>query len=67
MKTQFKINNFSMEPSPAISATESAIEKKPFNKFEMTAHTDVQDLLLLDPFHDVDDSGWPAVSGNPVK
>ena len=56
-----------MEPSPAISATESAIEKKPFNKFEMTAHTDVQDLLLLDPFHDVDDSGWPAVSGNPVK
>ena len=65
MKTQLKINNLSMEPSPAISATESAIEKKSFNGFEMTAHTDIQDLLLLDP--DVEDNGWPATSGDPIK
>ena len=61
------IENLSAEPSPAISATESVIEKKPFNGFEMTVYTDMQDLLLLDPIHDVDDSGWPAASGDPIK
>ena len=61
------IENLSIEPSPAISAAESVIEKKPFNGFEMTVYTDMQDLLLLDPVHDVDDSGWPAASGDLIK
>lgn len=26
----------------------------------LTKFTDMQDLLLLDPIHDVDNSGWPA-------
>jgi hypothetical protein len=26
---------------------------------EMQAYTDMQDLLLLDPVHEVDDAGWP--------
>ena len=60
------IENLSMESSPTISAIESAIEKM-FNGFEMTFYTNMQDLLLLDPAHDVDDSGWPAASGNPIK
>ena len=61
------IENLSTEPSPAISATESAIEKTSFNGFDMMVYTDMQDLLLLDPIHDVDDSGWPAASGDPIK
>jgi hypothetical protein len=60
------IENLSMESSPTISAIESAIEKM-FNGFEMTFYTNMQDLLLLDQVHDVDDSGWPAASGNPIK
>ena len=28
---------------------------------ELIKYTDMKDLLLLDPIHDVDDSGWPAV------
>jgi hypothetical protein len=31
---------------------------------EFTKYTDMKDLLLLDPIHDVDDSGWPAVKAN---
>lgn len=27
---------------------------------ELTAYTDMQDLLLLDPIHDVDAAGWPV-------
>jgi hypothetical protein len=26
----------------------------------LTAYTDMQDLLLLDPIHDVDEVGWPT-------
>ena len=26
----------------------------------LTMHTDMQDLLLLDPIHDVDSAGWPT-------
>ena len=26
----------------------------------LTVYEDMQDLLLLDPIHDVDESGWPA-------
>lgn len=27
----------------------------------LNAYTDMQDLLLLDPIHEVDDTGWPNV------
>jgi hypothetical protein len=33
------------------------------NVFEppvLTMHTDMQDLLMLDPIHDVDSTGWPT-------
>ncbi|MFT6287266.1 MAG: hypothetical protein ACJAYC_003439 [Halieaceae bacterium] len=51
----------SSEPIP-VSADEafSAPEtKKVFLPPVLERHTDMQDLLLLDPIHDVDDSGWP--------
>jgi hypothetical protein len=34
-------------------------EKAPFPAPEVERFTDMQDLLLLDPIHEVDDSGWP--------
>lgn len=35
--------------------------KTPFTGFEMRTFTDMQDLLLLDPIHDVEEAGWPLV------
>ena len=32
----------------------------PFQAPVVENYTDMQDLLLLDPIHDVDDAGWPA-------
>lgn len=33
--------------------------KLPFEAPVLNAHRDMQDLLLLDPIHDVDEQGWP--------
>ena len=32
---------------------------------ELLAYTDMQDLLLLDPIHEVDERGWPNPKGEP--
>jgi hypothetical protein len=32
----------------------------PFTPPALTKFTDMQDLLLLDPIHDVGSGGWPA-------
>lgn len=32
----------------------------PFTAPALSRYTDMQDLLLLDPIHDVDETGWPA-------
>lgn len=34
--------------------------KVPFAAPTIERHTDIQDLLLLDPIHEVDKQGWPA-------
>ena len=34
-------------------------DRTPFQPFEMHVFTDMQDLLLLDPIHDVEEAGWP--------
>jgi len=31
----------------------------PYSKPEMAIYTDMKDMLLLDPIHDVDEAGWP--------
>jgi hypothetical protein len=33
---------------------------------ELHVYKDMQDLLLLDPIHDVDETGWPRPSGNTL-
>ena len=35
------------------------VQKTPFPAPEVERFTDMQDLLLLDPIHEVDDTGWP--------
>ena len=42
--------------------------RTPFEPFELNVFTDMQDLLLLDPIHDVEDAGWPlAKAQTPDK
>jgi hypothetical protein len=32
----------------------------------LVRHTDMEDLILLDPIHDVDDAGWPTRKTEPA-
>jgi coenzyme PQQ synthesis protein D (PqqD) len=34
--------------------------RKPWQAPELAVYEDMQDLLQLDPIHDVDETGWPA-------
>ena len=34
-------------------------EKPSFNPPSLNKYSDMQELLLLDPIHDVDEAGWP--------
>ena len=39
-------------------------ERPPFIQPELHKYTDMQDLLLLDPIHEVDETGWPNVGSD---
>jgi hypothetical protein len=45
------VRAFSMEPAPA--------KRPPFHPPKLEKFTDMQDLILLDPVHEVDSRGWP--------
>ena len=40
-------------------------ERRPFEAPALNKFTDMQDLLLLDPIHDVDETGWPSPKTEP--
>lgn len=42
-------------------------EKPPFNAPLLHKYSDMQELLLLDPIHDVDEAGWPKPNPDPPK
>jgi hypothetical protein len=42
-------------------------QKPPFNPPLLHKYSDMQELLLLDPIHDVDDAGWPKPIADPPK
>lgn len=51
-----------VEKAGAVSAgqeVQAAGEKQPFEEPALERYSDMQELLLLDPIHDVDESGWP--------
>ena len=47
------------EPLPAPPAQNGRV---PFVAPVLEKHTDMQDLILLDPVHDVTEAGWPHVA-----
>jgi len=46
--------------SPAPAVIPPVVSRAVFEIPELAVFSDMQDLLLLDPIHDVDESGWPA-------
>ncbi len=45
----------------------SSQAKSPFTPPVLRQYTEMTDLLLLDPIHDVDDSGWPHRAQDPQQ
>lgn len=43
-------------------ADATAEQRMPFVLPKLEKHTDMQDIILLDPVHEVDDRGWPNAS-----
>jgi hypothetical protein len=51
------------QPPPPPQLPESA---EPFAPPHFEKFTDMKDLLLLDPIHDVDETGWPRAAAKTV-
>jgi hypothetical protein len=47
------------EPVPTTPAAPAPAERPPFRLPRLEKFTDMQDLILLDPVHEVDSRGWP--------
>lgn len=56
--------------SPGVSApTEPAVvtgQREPFVPPTIEKYSDMQELLLVDPIHEVDSTGWPATGQNDI-
>ena len=56
------VREIALIPPPAVDsghALNGAAGGERFVAPELHVYTDMQDLLLLDPIHDVDEAGWP--------
>lgn len=49
---------------PNINEGTNGQDKSSFEAPDLHKYTDMEDLLLLDPIHDVDESGWPNTNPN---
>lgn len=49
-----------VDSAPAGAPPAPAAPTKPYQPAALAVHTDMQELLLLDPVHDVDETGWPT-------
>jgi len=46
-------------PAADLTGFQNGHEKPSFKAPQLNKFSDMQELLLLDPIHDVDDAGWP--------
>ncbi len=53
-------------PSVASASSGDAATRPKFQKPVISKFTDMQELLLLDPIHEVDEQGWPHAKAAPV-
>jgi hypothetical protein len=50
------------EGHPSSAIPEAAPKAPAFTRPTLAVYSDMEDLLLLDPIHDVDETGWPVRS-----
>jgi hypothetical protein len=50
-----------------VASSDTNPDKPLFNPPSLNKYSDMQELLLLDPIHDVDDAGWPKPNPDPPK
>lgn len=43
----------------SLPAFDPTAEKRPFEPLTLHKYTDMRELILLDPIHEVDEGGWP--------
>jgi len=53
--------------APVTTPASTGQNKPQFETPILHKYTDMEDLLLLDPIHDVDESGWPNSNPNNVS
>ena len=58
IRLMVKVDETTDCPAPSIGADQPPI---PFEVPVLEVFNDMQDLLLLDPIHDVDEAGWPRL------
>lgn len=49
-----------------VEGTDSKPKKTPFVTPSLNRYSDMRDLLLIDPIHEVDESGWPEARQDPA-
>jgi hypothetical protein len=47
--------------APPMPAMVNDVEPGPFRAPKLDRYTDMEDMLLFDPIHDVDEQGWPEI------
>lgn len=47
-------------PATQTTTTVAAAHRQPYDSPTLTLYTDMRDLLMLDPIHDVSEEGWPT-------
>jgi len=53
---------------PAFAIEQAVLSERPaFIPPVLNKYTDMQELLFLDPIHEVDESGWPNLKASPNK
>ncbi len=57
----------SSEISPDKFEINEGKEKLKYEKPELRKYTDMKEMLLLDPIHEVDETGWPSAKISPKK
>lgn len=60
-------NNGKREDPDMAAVSESLLSKRAFQQPVLNIYSDMQDFLLLDPIHEVGDSGWPSKKEEPVS
>lgn len=53
-------------PAPLPEPTAAAAASAPYRAPTLAVYSDMEDLLLLDPIHDVDETGWPVRADLPA-